>query len=112
MSLHAPQIQEPLAQRQPDGPPVECSSGACRNKERKDSSPDGTRRTTASVKHTEGGNELLGAGAMPVHEYREIMKKLPQPHRRLSVRPGLTGLTQVHAKSSRNNAPKLAYDLE
>ena len=59
-----------------------------------------------------GDMSFFGPRAMPVDEYREFVKKLPQLHRRLSVRPGLTGLAQVQAQASRDNGQKLLHDLE
>lgn len=59
-----------------------------------------------------GDMSFFGPRAMPVDEYHEFVKKLPELRRRLSVRPGLTGLAQVRAQASRDNARKLRYDLE
>ena len=59
-----------------------------------------------------GDMSFIGPRAMPVGEYEQSLKKLSELERRLSVRPGLTGLAQVRAKASRDNAVKLRYDLE
>ena len=59
-----------------------------------------------------GDMSFFGPRAMPVDEYEKFAKMLPQLHRRLSVRPGLSGLAQVRAQASRDIAQKLRYDLE
>ena len=59
-----------------------------------------------------GDMSFIGPRAMPVAEYESSVKKLRELEQRLSVRPGLTGLAQVRAKASRDNAVKLVYDLE
>lgn len=59
-----------------------------------------------------GDMSFFGPRAMPVVEYEEYVKKLPELQRRLSVRPGLTGLAQVQTRATRDNAEKLRYDLE
>ena len=58
-----------------------------------------------------GDMSFFGPRAMPVEEYLEAVKRLPDLHRRLSVRPGLTGLAQVRTQASRDNSEKLRYDL-
>lgn len=59
-----------------------------------------------------GDMSFFGPRAMPVDEYEEYVKKLPELKRRLSVRPGLTGLAQVRTRASRDNVEKLHFDLE
>lgn len=44
--------------------------------------------------------------------HEEFMKKLPAFHKRLQVRPGLTGLAQVSGEYNLPPAEKLKYDLD
>ncbi len=55
---------------------------------------------------------VIGPRAIRWTSMGQSPKKLGELKLRLSVRPGLTGLAQVPAKASRDNAMKLRHDLE
>lgn len=58
-----------------------------------------------------GDMSLVGPRALPVEEQRFLEEQIPGFAERLKVRPGLTGLAQVHNPS--DDAPtKLRYDQE
>jgi lipopolysaccharide/colanic/teichoic acid biosynthesis glycosyltransferase len=58
-----------------------------------------------------GDMSFVGPRAMPIEEFVDFRHKIPGLERRLSVRPGLTGLAQVYGKATRDIRVKLRYDL-
>lgn len=59
-----------------------------------------------------GDMSFIGPRAMPVSEYQQFVHSIPELELRHAVQPGLTGLSQVYGKATRDVEEKLKYDLE
>ncbi len=59
----------------------------------------------------EGHMSFVGPRALSVEEQRQLEEQIPDFHRRMSVKPGLTGLAQVYDVAD-EAVEKLKYDLE
>jgi lipopolysaccharide/colanic/teichoic acid biosynthesis glycosyltransferase len=59
-----------------------------------------------------GDMSFVGPRAMPVNEYQQFVRSMPELELRHAIRPGLTGMAQVYGKATRDIGAKLKYDLE
>ena len=58
-----------------------------------------------------GEMSIVGPRALEVREHKALESEIPGFHKRLSVRPGLTGLAQVYDRADEASV-KFAYDLQ